>query len=237
MWFYKICISIPDVLTAVFTSLHLPVSFPPLSCINSFFILWTLPSCQGAIICNLPKSSICWDTKHENEAIWCKMEAGGRVNTYVWAHGQERKKVQTLLLGGGGVGVMLGMWLKNKSKKKQIWICVRTYQSAHTMTSKWPSKAEMSSSQSHLSTLWHKEDRVSVSSGCCHAGPRFELRAHSWRPLPLHLRGKSIRKGGCELLTRHLTFTPREHKEGRPTSTQPLWKSSQNNMKIRTIKG
>lgn len=114
----------------------------------------------------------------------------------VWTRMCERtdKKGKRSRHWGGGVGVMLGMWLKNKSKKKTIWICVRTYQSAHTMTSKWPSKAEMSSSQSHLSTLWHKEDRVSVSSGCCHAGPRFELRAHSWRPLPLHLRGKKYQK-------------------------------------------
>lgn len=37
---------------------------------------YCLSPCQGAIICNLPKSSICRDTKHENGAIWCKMEAG-----------------------------------------------------------------------------------------------------------------------------------------------------------------
>ena len=53
--------------------LHLAVCFcPP----HLFFILCSLLPRQDAIICNLPKSSICWDTKHENEAIWCKMEAG-----------------------------------------------------------------------------------------------------------------------------------------------------------------
>lgn len=29
----------------------------------------SLSPCTGIIICNLPKTSICWDAKHEKEAI------------------------------------------------------------------------------------------------------------------------------------------------------------------------
>lgn len=60
---------------------------------------YCLSPCQGAIICNLPKSSICRDTKHENGAIWCKMEAGEGL-TYACVCVWRRLREVQLLVGG-----------------------------------------------------------------------------------------------------------------------------------------
>lgn len=81
----------------VSSSLHFHLSF--CSSLDFSFILPSLLSCQGAIICNLPKSSICWDTKRENEVIWCKRDACG--------HRSMRKRVcarECVAVSGEGPG-------------------------------------------------------------------------------------------------------------------------------------
>lgn len=107
-----------------------------------------------------------------------------------------------------------------------VWSC--TYQSAHITTSKWPSSAETSASQSHLTTLWNTESRVEepiellvlrhvlrdTPTPTPPRPPAAETRCLSASLEPwmkcdggkrCHLQGKER-----QLLTWHLTFIPCE---------------------------
>lgn len=76
------------------------------------------------------------------------MEAGEGLSICmrVW---RRLRKVQ--LLAGGPRRDRQDMEVK--IKVLHVCVCVFTYQSAHRMVSKWPSRAETSDSQSHLTTL------------------------------------------------------------------------------------
>lgn len=54
-----------------------PFLLLPPSTLNSFSILPSLLPCQDAIICNLPKSSICWDTKQKTRQFGVKWRQAG----------------------------------------------------------------------------------------------------------------------------------------------------------------
>lgn len=145
--------------------LSISISAPP----SRLPLSYCLSPCQGAIICNLPKSSIWRDTKHENGAIWCKMEAGKGLSICkrVW---RKLRKVQ-LLVGGPGRNhqdIKVKIKVVNMHALSAC-LCVRTYQSAHKMVLKWPSSAETSDSQSHLTTL---QEHIK-NDPCRHAGQTY----------------------------------------------------------------
>lgn len=124
-------ISVTDGLIVMFMLFISPFPSPflllPPSALNSFFILLCLLPCQGAIICNLPKSSICWDAKHENEAIWCKMEAGRHLSICmcvcecIWVCRQGKRTVQALV--GGHARTVTQKW-KWMPRTHTICVCV-----------------------------------------------------------------------------------------------------------------
>lgn len=90
---------------------------------------YCLSPCQGAIICNLPKSSICRDTEHENGAIWCKMEAGKGL-TYACVCVEEAERGPAA--GGGPRKEPSGQKSENEchERARHVHVCVPT--SLHT---------------------------------------------------------------------------------------------------------
>lgn len=121
----------------------------------------------------------------------------------------------------------------NVWSRVSVWLC--TYQSAHITTSKWPSSAETSDSQSHLTTLWNTESRVEEPIELLvlrlvlrdttflpphHADTRrLSASLEPWMKCDggkrCHLPGK-----GRQLLTWHLTFIPCEHAH---IETRTVW--------------
>lgn len=114
--------------------------------------------------------------------------------------------------------------------RASVWLC--TYQSAHITTSKWPSSAETSDSQSHLTTLWNTESRVEepiellvlrlvlcdttflpTDTRCLSASLEPWMKCDGGKRC--HLQGKER-----QLLTWHLTFIPCEHAH---TETRTVW--------------